>query len=954
MKKYFHINYFEGGLNSISDPRNIDDNELAKAQGISVDKRGKIGTVGALISHAEVPTQAAVLCPASGLKVFSSDHWREVAPTVVDLMHGLGNNAASDQLTEANATTSWSVDGIGTLTSENDEVDGIAASGTSYVLKFVLGADLDEIEQAPVTTVVGQRYTASASVYMATGTSPTLTRLGIGTTFLGSDLLFRETRALDSWTTLTGEFTATTTATYLHIALAGGGAGKITYIDNVYITGTTSNDILGDWLALANAPNAQVDLYNDSDDSFGSGGQLDFGTVSTYAATADTINFPATNEITDSTGQFLNKNMRRGQMWKISGCTTQTANNILIVLSRVTAAKIYLRGTPLTVAADENGTVTFTKYNPTAFHFVNDALRASPVGGGVALRPKHYSFVDRIHFGKALKYGDEYSNWYLNDVGPAAPTDQYVETTDSDGGRNITTDVDAGAGFEIAVTDNAGAGEWPAGTWEVASSFIYDDGQESPLYVPSTAQTFTTTEGSSQDIAVRGHNTGGSYDERISGARFYHRKTLSDDAWVLLADVDMRQGARATLSGNYNVWMDGATANTVYSHAFDSFKRNLDTYESLTGRYPSDTVEDFYTDGAGTTIDNKWWSASLIAGDRCFLFSPRYTDAGGNTMHFADHVLYSERGRYDIFPIGNVYQGVRGDADDYVAGAFFNGRLLAFKQRNLFVVNIQDRNDGNWFPEKTHKFRGAQRQAAIFDTPYGPAWCNEWGVWLFNGNEVVDLLKDKVDLDDWNTFWTDYSIVGYYAKADLLIIMRDATGQGGSTVPEAMIFNFKLNAWTTADNIFDSSKAYTNFETDWNQDLIIGVQTNATTVTIQKFTDTATAQAANGIDIITKDIDLGGNPYTMNEIDQIGIIYKSSAGQSDAIDYELDGADFDGSSPSASMALTTKTEWFTQIVDLTPVEGRTISLRIRNNQNSGTLDIGGLMVRAREKRLDTA
>jgi len=877
-----------------------------------------------------VPAQTAVICPASGLKVYSSDHWRAASDTLIDLL--LDGAATSDQQTEADATTGWT----NATSSGTPAFYGIASNGTTYIM--FIGASSSFAYQA-ITTVIGQEYIVNADLYAVSGTIPRV-YVSDGVTNIATTI--SSTQA--AWANILCQFTATTTSTTIYIGSSSGG-GNV-WADDVSVSLVPTRDMRGDWLALSDVANAQVDLYSDNSDSF-SAGSLDFGTVSTYVATADKINFPTTSTITDANSQFLNKNMQRGQVWKISGCTTETANNILIVLERVTAGTLYVRGTPLTVAADEDGTVTFTLYNPTAFHFVNESLRASPVGGGITLKPLQYGFVDRIHFGRDLKGGDEYNNWYLNVIGPRAPTDQYVETTDSDGDRDITGDVDEGEGFEIAVTDNINQGKWPAGTWEVATTFIYDDGQESALYIPTTPQTFTTTVGSSQDIAVRAHSEGSAYDERISGGRAYHRKTLSDDPWVLLVDIDMKQGARATLSGSWNAWADGTTAYVIYSDGFDSFKRNVDTYESLTGIYPSDTVETF-------TSNNRFWTASLIAGDRCFLFSPRYTAEGGNTMHFADRILYSERGRYDIFPIDNYYQGVRGDADDYVAGAFFNGRLLAFKQRNLFVVNIQDRSDANWFPEKTHKFRGASRQAAIFDTPYGPAWCNEWGVWLFNGDDIVDLLKDKVDLDDWNTFWTDYTIVGYYAKADLLILLRDATGQGGSTVPEAMIFNFKLRAWTTADNIFDSSKAYTNFETDWNQDLIIGVQTNATTVTIQKFTDAATAQAANGIDIITKDIDLGGNPYTMKEIDQIGITYESSAGQNDAIDYELNGADFDGSSPSAGMALTAKTEWYTQIVNLTPVEGRTISLRIRNNENSGTLKINDLVVRAREKRLDTA
>jgi len=691
--KYHNITDFSGGKNDLYDPKDIRPNQLSEAQNVAIDRVGRLRTVGALATHGEVPAQAAVICPGSGLKVFSSDHWY-TGITEGDLT--ADGDATSDQQTEGDSVAGWTVSTNCTLDSDTFANFGIAAGTGTYCMEISSdGAGGVICRQTPAGLVAGALYHMHFSVYIPAAGGPdpgyivaTISTYTPGAPVWGGQIPVSTTGA---WVSVDMEFVSTGTDSSISLKGTAAGAGELCYLDNVSLTRSPPRDMLGDWLALSDVANAQVDLYSDNLDAFKDGDDaapdygndwIDFGTVSTYVATVDEINFPTTSTITDASGQFLNNGMQRGQVWKISGCTTETANNILIVIDRATAGTLYVRGTPLTVAADEDGTVTFTKYNPTAFHFVDEALRASPVGGGITLRPKHYSFVDRAHFMDAdeepLVYGDQYNAWYLNDAGPAAPTDQYVETTDSDGDRDITGDVDKGEGFEIAVTDNAAAGEWPAGTYEVATTFIYDNGQESALYTPATAQTFTATESSSQDVCVRAHNTGTDYDERISGGRAYCRITLSDDPWVLLVDIDMKQGARATLSGKYNAWADGTTAYVVYSDGFDSFRRNLDTYESLTGRDPGVDLIPF-------SSNNTFWDASVIAGNRCFLASARYAGAGGVTSYFRDRIIYSQVNQYDVFPIDNFIDVTRGDADDYVRLIHFNDRILAFKHRNLFV-----------------------------------------------------------------------------------------------------------------------------------------------------------------------------------------------------------------------------------------------------------------------------
>ena len=549
------------GLDTRHDPRDIG-NGLSKAQNISLDVGGKIRTIGGLedftkVDGATALTQTAKICPGSGLFRYGSDHWRGT-DTIVDIL--TDQNAASDSglIGEADATTGWTATGL-TLTSEVDGVDGIASNGTSYVLKLV-GITGDKIAQS-VSVIVGERYIISVALYKTAGD---WIKVRAGKIANGTHYFSSIQDISDVWATHAIEFVATGTTLHVEFALTGG-AGTA-YVDKVYVTRIPRRDLDTNWLALSDVANAQVDLYNINDDSF-TAGLLDFGTVSSYVATIDTINFPTTKTITDSTGRFLNKGIQAGDIRIISG---SALNNIVFVVEHVMAGAIRARGNPFVVDADDDGTITLTKYNPVAFHYVNEALRASPANGGIKLRPKHYSFADRTHFEGAESSERKFSDWFLNDVGPVAPTSASAHTTNG----NVATQAQlvAGTGFEVGITRTADDGEWTAGTYIIAIAFKYDDGQISALYVPTTDEEFGTTivDGDSLTLTVRGKMSASvDYDERISGGYIFCRLDESDEPWSLLADISMAKGARATLSGTYNAWAESSTANEVYTALWD-------------------------------------------------------------------------------------------------------------------------------------------------------------------------------------------------------------------------------------------------------------------------------------------------------------------------------------------------------------------------------------------------
>ena len=71
--------------------------------------------------------------------------------------------------------------------------------------------------------------------------------------------------------------------------------------------------------------------------------------------------------------------------------------------------------------------------------------------------------------------------------------------------------------------------------------------------------TYNASEGKKLDFSVFAKRADGAeYPRRVSGGRIYIREDGSNDEWVLLADISIKDGARATLEDEYFQWgLDG-------------------------------------------------------------------------------------------------------------------------------------------------------------------------------------------------------------------------------------------------------------------------------------------------------------------------------------------------------------------------------------------------------------
>ena len=310
------------------------------------------------------------------------------------------------------------------------------------------------------------------------------------------------------------------------------------------------------------------------------------------------------------------------------------------------------------------------------YYIVDNAVRISDTRmrdstiGSNANKIQWWGFVKRTHFSGSTG-ANHYLGFYANDNTLAPPTEAVV------GSGYLSS---AGAGFNVNTTMAAdSASTWVADTYQIAITFVYDDNQESLLYVPSSSNTFVVTAGQKVQVKIRAE---GPYDERISGGRAYCRPSGSDEPWVLLADISLKEGVRTSLNSDFEKAWTVDTAPNHYSGNVDSLSQNLDTYESINGYSSSVDSNSIGAIGEG-------WGCAVVCNRRAFVANVKIVPQGSDQpATFGDRIMYSMPNRFDTFPSTNYIDVVRGDNETYVQLMEFADRILAFKQKSVQIINV--------------------------------------------------------------------------------------------------------------------------------------------------------------------------------------------------------------------------------------------------------------------------
>ena len=277
------------------------------------------------------------------------------------------------------------------------------------------------------------------------------------------------------------------------------------------------------------------------------------------------------------------------------------------------------------------------------------------------------------------------------------------------------------------------------------------------------------------------------------------------------------------------------------------------------------------------------FKTAVVANQRTYVGNVRQKTAvgdnkAGHVIHYGDRLMKSPVGQYDKFPSSQFIDVVTEDGESIHHLASFADRILQFKDKTLYIINISKAQE---YLESQHKGLGVTNGCQVATTDIGVAWANKNGVYFYNGGRVINLFEKNgesvISKTAWDTFTNSGAytpVVGYIQDKKQLLIQQDFdTGGGGQIyiydfVTKSFVHGSAGKAW--GDN---TPTSVSNMVNDWNADTI-QAQYNSTGDVIQKWT--SSARGSSNVEIKTKDFDFGA-PAVRKKIYKIYITHKGAA-----------------------------------------------------------------------------
>ena len=147
-----------------------------------------------------------------------------------------------------------------------------------------------------------------------------------------------------------------------------------------------------------------------------------------------------------------------------------------------------------------------------------------------------------------------------------------------------------------------------------------------------------------------------------------------------------------------------------------------------------------------------------------------------------DTILKSPVSQFDCFPSDNFLEASVNDGESIVELKTFADRILQFKERTLYIINISGDYE---FLESKHSFLGITKRYHVTDSENGIIWINRFGCYIYSGEGApTNLSQDKLSDLTWQSFFNENSMVGYIATSMQIVIFK-----GTATIRASNIFS---------------------------------------------------------------------------------------------------------------------------------------------------------------------
>ena len=467
--------------------------------------------------------------------------------------------------------------------------------------------------------------------------------------------------------------------------------------------------------------------------------------------------------------------------------------------------------------------------------------------------------------------------------------------------------------------------------WQFAISAVYEGGGESNLTDHASVDDWTDTDWDTQPLHPPNGGNGeevpelsimvlnphySDYDPRQTGWRLYAKDSgpsAASDDWFLQFEIDLkRNNIKSELTGYTRSGISASNAeNANYSYITYSIDHtnNLSpsfgrTHREMSGIDTRNEESIHSTFRTATVLNRRVWIGNIRTQN---VRGPFYD------KEHPDAMIGSEVNAFDIFPSQKIDVASVMDGDEIIKLHSYNNKLLQFKTKKLHIFDMSDPDITTL--ERTDLHKGILFRSNACETEFGIVWANQHGVYIYDGEEIVDLthnegvqlikIKSTGDYDSWEDFTLNdgtelkldnmkYCQVGYDISNRQLVITGWGRYQDGTNwvnkATALYIFDFVTRSWTTARNILTDGNR-TNMVNDDEGNLVWITDPVDNSPSSAKTWSSTTAATDNFV-LRTKDYSFG-DVGIKKKIYSINISYKGDASALN-VKYAVNGeTDFD-------------------------------------------------------------
>ena len=165
-------------------------------------------------------------------------------------------------------------------------------------------------------------------------------------------------------------------------------------------------------------------------------------------------------------------------------------------------------------------------------------------------------------------------------------------------------------------------------------------------------------------------------------------------------------------------------------------------------------------------------------------------ESNTGTIDSKDTVFKSRTNEFGYFEYERRLEVEINDGDAITKLASLNGRLFEFKTKKLYIINLTRDIE---YLEADLDYKGALKDYHVINADNFIAWFNKYGVYMYDGEQIRELLIDQSGqekLKDWSTdYYHDDAIIMYEPHNKQLIITNKSTQM-------VLIYDIKSSGWT--------------------------------------------------------------------------------------------------------------------------------------------------------------